>query len=89
MIYLLPCNHCNVQYVRETTLPLHKTINLHKWAKSGCEYVIKHFKDICIGESFSVQIIKVFLGTGYKNKKVCPVKYETRLDREDYWMETL
>ena len=89
MIFLLSCNHCNVEYVGGTTLPLRKTISLHKWAKSGCEYVIKHFKDICIGASFSVQIIEVFLGTGYKNNKVCPVNCETRLDREGYWMETL
>ena len=50
---------------------------------SGCEYVIKHLKDVCIGASFSVQIIEAFPGTGYKNNRVCPVDRETRLDRED------
>ena len=58
-------------------------------AKSGCEYVIKHFEDDCIGVSFSVQIIEVIPGTEYKNNKVCPVNCENMLDREDYWIETL
>ena len=89
MIHLLSCNLCNVQYVGETTLPLHKRINLHKRAKSGCEHVIKRFKHVCVDASFSVQIIEVFPGTGYKNNKVCPINRETRLDREDYWIETL
>ena len=35
--------------------------------------------------SFSVQIIEVCPG---KNNKVCPVSCETRLDREDYGIET-
>ena len=83
MIYSLPCNQCNVQYVGDTTLPLHKRINLYRRAKSGCEYGIKHFKDVWIGASFSIQIIEVFAGTGYKNNKVCPVNQKTRLDRKD------
>ena len=74
MIYLLSCNHCNVQYVGETTLPLHKTINLHRRVKFGC--------DLWVGTSFSVQIIDLFPGTGYKNNKMCPVNCKTRLDRE-------
>ena len=58
--------------------------------KCGCEYVIKHFKDVCVGvgASFSIQIFEVFPGTGYKKNKVCPVNREARLDREDYWTET-
>ena len=47
------------------------------------------FKDGSVGASFSVQIIVVFPGTAYQNNKVCPVNRETRLDREDYWIETL
>ena len=77
-----------MQCVSQTTLPLHKRINLHRKAKYGCKYVIKHFKDVCIGASFPVQISEVFPGTGYNNK-LCPAKCETRLDREDYWIETL
>ena len=54
LIYLLSCRNCNFQYVGETTIPLHKRINIHRKAKSGCEYFIKHFKDSCKGSSFSV-----------------------------------
>ena len=76
VIYLLSCNQCNVQYAGKTTSPLHKRINLNRGATSGCEYVIKYFKDVCNGAS--VQIIGVF-----------PGNRETRLDREDYWIQTL
>ena len=89
VIYFLSCNQCNVQYVGETTLPLHKRINLHKRAKFGCKYVIKHFKDVCVGASLSVQIAELFPVTGYKNTNVSPVNRETRLDRKNYWIETL
>ena len=79
MIYLqLSCNQCNVRYVGETTLLLHKGISLHRRAKSGCEDVMKHFKDVCVGASSSVQITEVFPGTGYKINKVCLVYRETR-----------
>ena len=49
-------------YVGETTLPLHRRINLHRRVKSACEYVIKNVKDVCVGASFSVQIIEIFYG---------------------------
>ena len=58
-------------------------------AKSWCKYVIKHFKDVCVGASSSVQITEAFPGTGYKNNKMCSVNRETRLHREGYWIETL
>ena len=70
-------------------MPLHERRNLHRRAKSGCEYGIKHFKDICLGVSFSIQTIEVFPGTAYKNNNVCPVNFKTRLDREDYRTESL
>ena len=60
VIYLLSCNQCYVQYIGETTFPLHKRINDHKKGKSGSQYVVKYIKDVCIGASFSVQIIEVF-----------------------------
>ena len=81
MIYLHSCNQCNVQYVRETTLLLHKRISVHRSAKSGCKDVIKHSKDICVSASFSGQIIEVFPGNINKNNKVSPVNCENRLDR--------
>lgn len=51
-------------------MPLQERNNLHGRAKSGCEYGIKHFKDICLSVSFSVQAIEVFPGTAYKNNNV-------------------
>ena len=89
MIYLLSCNQCNVRYLGESTLPIHARINLHRRVKSRFEYVIKHFKNVCVGASFSVHIIEVLPRTGYNNNKVCPVNRQTRLDREDYWIKTL
>ena len=81
MINLVSCNQCNVQHVCETTLPLHERINLYRRTQSGVKYVIK--------DVYSVQIIEVFTGTGHNFNKVCPVNSKTRLDREDYWIETL
>ena len=78
----LSCNQYNAQYVGETTLPLHTRIDVQSRAESECENVIKDFKDVCVCACFSVQIMKVFPGTEYKNKKVCIVNHETRLDRK-------
>ena len=61
VVYLLSCNQCNVQYASETALPLHKRINLHRRAKSGCENDIKYFKDVCIGASFPVKPLRYSL----------------------------
>ena len=44
LINLLTCKNCNIQFVRETELPLHKG-NIHRKAKSGCEHMIKHFRN--------------------------------------------
>ena len=71
MIYLLSCDQWNVQYVGETTLPLHKKFNSHRKAKSGCVYVIKHLKDVCVSASFAVQMIEVFPGTGHTRTTRC------------------
>ena len=67
MIYFVSCSQCIVQYVGQATLPFHKRINVQKRAKYGCQHV-KHFKDVFTSASFSVQIIEVFSGSGYKNK---------------------
>ena len=44
VINLVSCNQCNVQYVCETTLPLHERINLNRRAQSGGNYVINYSK---------------------------------------------
>ena len=89
LIYLLTCNNCNLQYVGETTIPLNKRINIHRTAKTGCEHMIKHYKEICIGATFQVQVLEIFQGNGYVNGKVCPKDREQRLIREEHWMKTL
>ena len=43
--------------------------------------MIKHFRNDYIGSSFIIQIIEIFLGTGYKNNKVCVVERAKRLKR--------
>ena len=89
VIYFLSCNQCNVQYVGETTLPLHKRINLHSRTYTRCKNVIIHFKDVCVHASCSVQTIEAFPGTWYRNSYLCPNNSETWLVREVRRMETL
>ena len=89
LIYLLTCSSCNLQYVGETTQPLHKRINIHRTAKSGCEHMINHYKDVCAGAHFTIQILECFPGTGYVDGKPCSDARKIRLDREEYWMKTL
>ena len=67
-----------------SVVALHKKINLHRKAKFGCKNIIKYSKDVCIGASFSVQIIEVFPGTGYKNNKAYPVNYDTTIMHKIY-----
>ena len=64
-------------------------MNIHRKAKTGCENIIKHFKDSCPQAYFTVQIIEKFIGSGYIRGKVCPIKKEERLRREEYWMKNL
>ena len=73
----------------ETTLLLHKRINIHRTTKSGCEYMIKHFWNDFIGSSFSIQMLEIFEGDGYVNGTVCPQALEERPEREDHWMKIL
>ena len=75
--------------IGKTTLSLYEKINLHKRAKSGYMYVIKNVKAVCVSASWSVQIIEICPGTEYKNRMVCPVNRETRLGKEDCWIEIL
>ena len=89
LIYLLTCINCNIQYVGETTIPLHKRINIHRTAKTGCEHVINHYRECCKGYSFKIQIVEHFQGTGYINGKVDPEYRKIRLDREEYWIKKL
>ena len=51
----------------ETTLPLHKRINIHRTSKSGCENIISHFSGPCKGHTFSIQVLEKFEGDGYNS----------------------
>ena len=88
-IYLLTCNGCNAQYVGESIIPLHKRMNIHRTAKSGCEIFINHFTEVCPNQTFSIQIIETLQSDGYSNGSRDEELYTERLDREDYWMKTL
>ena len=89
MIYLVTCCTCNIQYVVETALTLHKRIHIHRTAKSGCEYMIKHFRNNCDRSSFSIQLFETFKGKGYVNYTVCPIARYKRLEREVHWLKTM
>ena len=57
LVYILTCQGCNQQYVGETTIPLHKRINIHRTS----EIVIKHFDKTCIAISFTIQVLEIQL----------------------------
>ena len=88
-IYLLTCLSCGVQYVGESIIPVHKRMNIHRTAKSGCKYFIDHFNNVCPGAKFSIHIIEKFEGNGYKNGVIDDKMRDYRLKREDYWMKQL
>ena len=66
-VYLLTCKSCYVQYVGESVIPLHLRMNIHRKGKSGCEVLINHFKNCCPNSSFTICVIEVLPGNGYKN----------------------
>ena len=53
--------------------------------------MIRHFRELCPGASFRINILEIFEGNGYTDndikKKPCPVPRQKRLDREDFWMK--
>ena len=63
--------------------------NIHRTATSGCEIFIDHFANCCKGASFTIQVIEIFQGDGYKNGTVDPDMRAFRKEREDWWMKTL
>ena len=64
---MLTCLCCNIQYVGETILPMHKRMNVHRTGKTGCENNINHFTNVCPGAKFSIQVLEKLPGDGYKN----------------------
>ena len=88
-IYLITCRSCFCQYVGETCIPLNKRLNIHRTATSGCEVFIEHFSTCCKGKSFTIQVIEIFEGDGYKNGIIDAEMRAVRKEREDFWMKTL
>ena len=90
LVYMLICKKCNLQYVGETTIPLHKRINIHRTSKSGCENFINHFNSNCKGSGFNIQILEKLEGSGYNAlHEVDDVKRKVRLSCEDKWIKKL
>ena len=88
-VYMLTCKSCFVQYVGESAIPLHKRINIHRRGKSGCEVLINHFTNVCPNSSFTIQILEVLPGNGYKNGALDLEMMAHRKDREDFWMKRM
>lgn len=88
-IYVLTCSSCSVQYVGESACPVNIRMNIHRTGKSGCEISIDHYKNVCPGATFNIQILEVLPGDGYLNGKIDPAMLQKRLERENYWMTTL
>ena len=86
-IYMLCCLSCCVQYVGESVVSVNLRMNVHRKGKKGCEIAINHFKNVCPGSKFSVQILEKLPGNGYVNGKVDTKMLEYRLEREDYWIK--
>ena len=86
LVYILTCQGCNQQYVGETTIPLHKRINIHRTSKTGCE--IKHFDKTCKAFSFTIQVLEILPGSGYNEfNEVDEENLKLRLQKEDIWMK--
>ena len=91
LVYLVSCVHCNIQYVGETTTPLHLRMNTHRTSGAGCQFMVNHFKGGCPGNAsdFNVQIIVKFPGNGYSQSTVDTEAKLTRLDMEDQKIKIL
>ena len=80
IVYLLTCGGCNIQYVGETSQPLHLRLNGHRTFKMGCERRIEHSRSTCPGGfNFKVQIIIKLKGNGNnkdQNQKEERLKFE-------------
>ena len=89
VVYLLSCSYCNLQYVGETSQPLHLRINQHRTSKVGCEKFIEHFKTTC-PKKFSVQIIVKLEGTGfYDHGQMDEEQLRKRINMEDSAIKSL
>ena len=86
---MLSCNCCAVQYVGESIVPINLRMNIHRAGKSSCKMFNEHYKDVCPGATFSIQILEKLPGNGYKNGKIDTEMRRYRKKREDMWMKLL
>ena len=90
LVYLISCNKCNLQYIGETTIPLHKRMNIHRTSKSGCQHFITHFNGSCKGYTFNIQVLEKLKGNGYTSlDEIDEEKRKDRLSCEDKWIKLL
>ena len=82
VIYLFTCSDCSMQYIGQTTQPLHIRINAHRSCvkRNGSTFLYKHFNDGHSFENATVQIIDVLV----------PNNSFASLDvLEQFWIDTL
>ena len=59
-------------------------MNIHRTSKTGCTYSKNLYNKVCLGETFSIQIIEKLEGNGYKNGAIDTKMRDIHLEREDY-----
>ena len=63
--------------------------NIHRKGKIGYEHSIIHYKSICKGASFSINILEKLEGNGFINDQRDFAVQKLRQQREDDWMKKL
>ena len=88
-IYLITFKNCRVQYVAETITPVNLRMNIHQKGKSVCEHCVNHYKNVCKGASFSIQVFEKLDVDNLINGQRDFAAQKHHLQREDYWMRRL
>ena len=48
-------------------IPLHKWIDIHQETKTGWKNMVRYFREVCTGSTFSIQVREIFNGNGYSD----------------------
>ena len=62
-------------------------MNIHRTVKTGCEHMIKHFRESYLGAGFKIQVIEKCSGNGCSNNKTCSTAIAKRVNRADHWIK--
>ena len=96
IVYLITCNHCNLQYIGQTGRRLKDRVSEHlkyiRKGRGGCPLLTKHFnyEENCFDGGFSVSILEKLSGPGQTNAGVVDSqKVSGRRDRESEWMKII